>query len=234
VLQKNMVGAFHQPVLVAADLATLDTLPNREFRAGLAECVKHGLLGGRLGDTGHLDWIAGALDRVLAREAAAVAELVERSVAFKAAVVAGDEREMADGEGARPSRALLNLGHTFGHVIETLPGVSAGGRGGGSALLHGEAVALGMVAAAETSVGLGLCPGALADEVRAILARCGLPLTASGLPDASQLTELMGTDKKSAGGRVRLVLPTAGRTARVVVDAPTDAVARGWRSIGAG
>ncbi|HZW10916.1 MAG TPA: 3-dehydroquinate synthase family protein [Phycisphaerales bacterium] len=237
VLQKNMVGAFHQPVLVAADTTTLDTLPDREFRAGLAECVKHGVIGGCAGDREHFGWIRAGLDRVLARDAGALTELIERSVRFKAAVVAGDEREELGGdEPGRPSRALLNLGHTFGHVIETLPGAVGIVEGSGRSdppLLHGEAVALGMVAAAETGAELALCPPDLVEEIRTIVARCGLPTRCDGLPTAAELIKLMGTDKKIAAGRVRLVLPTPGQCARVVSDAPPEAVAVGWRAIGA-
>lgn len=234
VLQKNMVGAFHQPILVVADLPTLGTLPEREFRSGLAECVKHGLLGGCTGDPAHLDWIVASLDALLARDPERLAELVERSVAVKAAVVAGDELELLAETPGRPSRALLNLGHTFAHAIETLPGLSPTGRSADAPLLHGEAVSLGLVAAAATSAEIGLCPTGLLDEIASVLGRCGLPVNVSGLPDVARLISLMGADKKVADGRLRLVLPEPGRTARLVGGVPTGAIEVGWRAIGAG
>lgn len=229
-LQKNMAGAFHQPSLVLADIGTLATLPDREFRAGLAECVKHGLLSGCVGDVEHLDWIARSIDAVLARDAPALIELIARSVAFKAAIVTGDERETGDGAGGRPSRALLNLGHTFAHAIETLPGLRATGSGA-EGLLHGEAVALGLVAAARSSAAMGLAGPDLEEEVRSLLARCGLPAAVRGLVETQELLGRMGADKKAAAGRLRLILPLPGRTARIVVDPAAQAVAAGWDAI---
>ncbi|MBK7405587.1 MAG: 3-dehydroquinate synthase [Phycisphaerales bacterium] len=230
-LQKNMVGAFHQPSLVLADTRTLGTLPDREFKAGLAECLKHALLGGCLGDTDHLGWFESNTERVLRREADAVAELIHRSVAFKAAVVAGDEFELAEDTPGRVGRALLNLGHTFAHAMETLKGASPAGRPADSPLLHGEAVALGLLCAAETSAALGLIDRGLGPRIARALEACGLPTRAAGLPDAMRLLSLMGADKKTSGGRLRLVLPTPGCTARVVVSPEVSAVEAGWAAI---
>jgi 3-dehydroquinate synthetase len=143
-LKKNMVGAFHQPRLVAADVDTLTSLADRPFRAGLAECIKHGMIAGDWGDPGLLDWTIQAIPAALARDSATLTELVMRNVAVKAAVVGRDERE----EAPQGGRALLNLGHTFAHAIETLPSLSPDGDLNKAPLQHGEAVALGLVAAA--------------------------------------------------------------------------------------
>jgi 3-dehydroquinate synthase len=183
---KNLIGAFHQPRVVVADLATLATLPPREFRAGLAEVVKVGLVR----DAGFLDWLERELPRVLARDAEALAEAVARSCAIKAAIVAEDERESGP-------RALLNLGHTFGHAIEAATGYRT--------WLHGEAVAVGLVLAAETSHRLGWLAAGDVARVRELLRRAGLPVAAPRI-GAARARELMALDKKVAGGRVRLVL----------------------------
>lgn len=227
-LQKNMVGAFHQPALVLADIDTLGTLPAREFRAGLAECVKHGLLDGCTGDAAHFAWIADNLDAVLARQPDPLIELIARSVAFKAAIVAGDERETAD---TGPGRALLNLGHTFAHAIETIPGLSPTADPAAAPLLHGEAVSLGLVAAAATSMHLGLAPAEILAKVRSMLGRCELPTGVAGLPEDDRLLSLMGADKKTLGGRLRLVLPTAGCRAELVTGPDHLAIKAGWAAI---
>jgi 3-dehydroquinate synthase len=197
---KNMIGAFHQPRAVISDVATLDTLPDRELRAGLAEVIKHGLAL----DLRFTEWLETNLERLLARDAAALTHAVRRSCELKAEVVAADERE-------RGRRALLNFGHTFGHAIET-------GLGYGR-WLHGEAVAAGMVMAAELSARSGLIGRAELDRVRALIARAGLP---DGGPDLTphRYLELMAVDKKAAGGRVRfVVLEAIGRsTLRADID----------------
>jgi 3-dehydroquinate synthase len=183
---KNMIGAFHQPLAVIADVATLDTLPVRELRAGIAEVVKHGVAL----DAAFAAWLETSVEPLLGRERAALEHAVRRSCELKAQVVAADERE------AGP-RALLNFGHTFGHAIET-------GMGYGE-WLHGEAVAAGMVMAAELSVrAAGLARGE-AERVRALVERAGLPTAGPALP-AERLLELMRVDKKAAGGRLRFVL----------------------------
>lgn len=186
---KNMVGAFWQPRVVLADTDTLNTLPDRELSAGLAEVIKYGLIR----DLPFLEWLEANMDRLMARDAEALTFAIERSCANKAQVVAGDERETAKDGG----RALLNLGHTFGHAIET-------GMGYGE-WLHGEAVAAGTVMAAELSRRLGWLSEADVDRVRRILARAGLPVTGPKL-GADRYVDLMGHDKKVIAGKLRLVL----------------------------
>jgi shikimate kinase/3-dehydroquinate synthase len=183
---KNMVGAFHQPLAVIADVASLDTLPERELRAGLAEVIKHGFVL----DAPFVTWLEANIDRLLARDRAALAHAVLRSCELKAQVVAADERE------AGP-RAVLNFGHTFGHAIEA--GVGYG------EWLHGEAVAAGMVMAAELSARAGSLRREDAQRVRALIARAGLPVRGPALAPERYL-ELMQVDKKAAGGHVRFIL----------------------------
>jgi 3-dehydroquinate synthase len=183
---KNMIGAFHQPTAVIADVAALATLPERELRAGIAEVIKHGFAL----DAELVAWLEANMARLLAREAGALTHVVRRSCELKAAVVAQDERETG-------RRALLNLGHTFGHAIEAGAGYGA--------WLHGEAVAAGMVMAAELSVRAGALAPADATRVRALLERAGLPVRGPAMaPD--RYLELMALDKKAARGRTRFVL----------------------------
>jgi len=183
---KNMIGAFHQPLAVVADVATLDTLPERELRSGLAEVVKHGFIL----DAAFVAWLEANVEKLLARDRDALAHAVRRSCELKAQVVAADERETG-------ARALLNFGHTFGHAIEA-------GLGYGE-WLHGEAVAAGMVMAAELSVRTGTLAAAEAARVRALLERARLPVRGPSL-GAERYLELMQVDKKAARGRVRFVL----------------------------
>ncbi len=188
---KNLIGAFHQPVLVVADTAVLDTLPPREFRAGYAEIVKYGLLG----DAAFFAWLDANVPEVFSGGAARE-HAIATSCRMKAAIVARDERETGD-------RALLNLGHTFGHAFEAAAGFS--GR-----LLHGEAVALGMTLAAEFSARLGvLSPEAVVRMTRH-LADIGLPVRPAdvegGVPDADRLMELMSQDKKVKRGKLTFIL----------------------------
>ena len=186
---KNMIGAFHQPAAVIADVATLTSLPDRELRAGIAEVIKHGFAL----DAALVAWLEQSMEALLARDARALSHAVRRSCELKARIVAADEREAG-------ARALLNFGHTFGHAIEA-------GAGYGS-WLHGEAVAAGMVMAAELSVRVGLLTDADAGRLRRLVARAGLPVAGPALgPD--RYLELMAGDKKSAGGRPRYVLLTA-------------------------
>ena len=189
---KNLIGAFHQPSLVLIDPTVLATLPDRELRAGYAEIVKIGLIG----DADFFDWCDLNLDAVLAREPQALARAIETAVRAKAAVVAADEHE------TQGTRALLNLGHTFGHALEAEAGFS-------DALLHGEAVAAGMVLAFRLSAELGLCPAADADRVATHLERAGLPAHPNRIglkTNAATLVRHMTQDKKMAGGRLALIL----------------------------
>ncbi|MBL8764350.1 MAG: 3-dehydroquinate synthase [Phycisphaerae bacterium] len=222
-LRKNMAGAFHPPLAVLADVALLDSLPMRQFRSGLAECVKHGVIGGPWGEPALLAWLRVHAASILAREPGTLAELVERNVRLKAAVVGSDEREEADQGG----RALLNLGHTFGHAIETLSGARPHRTGESPPLLHGEAVAIGLIAACMTSIAVGCAPPELLDSVRSLLTDFGLPTQAEGLPSDDVLLERMRGDKKVLGGRLRLVLPSGPSTCRIVPDPPEAAVRAG-------
>jgi 3-dehydroquinate synthase len=185
-LGKNMIGAFYQPRLVLADIATLHTLPPRELSAGLAEVVKYGLTL----DRDFFAWLETNMEQLVARRPEALAYAVRRSCELKAEVVAADERESG-------LRALLNLGHTFGHAIEA--GLSYG------TWLHGEAVAAGMVQATRLSQRMGLLGEADVARVTALLERARLPIAPPDL-GADRYLELMGVDKKVEGGRLRLVL----------------------------
>lgn len=185
-LGKNMIGAFHQPVRVIADLATLDTLPPREVSAGLAEVIKYG----PIFDDDFLGWIEAHLEALRSRDRAALVHAVRRSCEIKAEVVGQDEREAG-------LRAILNFGHTFGHAIEA-------GLGYGQ-WLHGEAVGCGMVMAAELSVRLGLVPAAYAARLKALIVRAGLPVSGPRL-GAARYLELMRHDKKAEGGEIRFVV----------------------------
>jgi len=183
---KNMIGAFHQPLAVIADVATLDTLPDRELRAGIAEVIKHGFIL----DLQFVGWLEENIGKLLSRDRASLEHAVRRSCELKAAVVARDERESG-------LRAILNFGHTFGHAIEA-------GMGYGE-WLHGEAVAAGMVMASELSVRAGTLSRQEADRVKALVARAGLPVEGPDLA-LERYLDLMRVDKKAADGRVRFVL----------------------------
>jgi len=186
---KNMIGAFHQPRLVLADTDVLLSLPKREFAAGVAEIVKYGI--GL--DAGFFAWLESNLDGLLARETGALTEAIRRSCEIKARIVAADERETA----AAGGRVLLNLGHTFGHAIETALGYGA--------WLHGEAVGCGMMLAARLSRELGMLAEDDARRILALLDRTGLPVT---MPDIAvdEMLEHMGRDKKNDAGVMRLIL----------------------------
>jgi 3-dehydroquinate synthase len=189
---KNLIGAFHQPVLVAADLDLLGTLPRRQLLAGYAEVAKYGLLG----DAGFFAWLEQHAARLLDGDLDLMAEAVARSCAHKARIVAADERETGE-------RALLNLGHTFGHALEAATGFS-------DRLLHGESIAIGMVMAFDLSVRLGLCPAADLARVRNHLAAVALPVDTASIrnpvlsPD--ELWHHMQQDKKASQGRLTFVL----------------------------
>lgn len=184
---KNLVGAFWQPRLVLADIATLRTLPEREYRAGLAEVVKYGALG----DATFFTWLEQHADALRQREETVIAEAVLRSCQHKAAIVARDERESGE-------RALLNFGHTFGHALETI--------GNYQSLLHGEAVAIGMVMAAHLSARLGWADRADGERLSALLLQLGLPITCPTEANPARILDLMRLDKKSLSDRLRLIL----------------------------
>ena len=186
---KNMIGAFYQPQLVLCDLSTLATLPPRELSAGLAEVIKYG----PIADMAFMDWIEAHLDALLARDPAALAHAVRRSCEIKAQVVGADEREGG-------VRAILNFGHTFGHAIEA-------GMGYGQ-WLHGEAVACGMVLAAQLSQRLGGVDAPFVQRLTRLIERAGLPVRAPAL-GVDRYLELMRVDKKSDAGELRFVLLSA-------------------------
>jgi 3-dehydroquinate synthase len=202
-LGKNMIGAFYQPLRVIADLDTLDTLPDREISAGLAEVIKYG----PIADDAFLGWIEDNLDALLVRDKKALAHAVKRSCEIKAWVVGLDERETG-------LRAILNFGHTFGHAIEA-------GLGFGT-WLHGEAVGCGMVMAADLSHRLGLIDAAYAQRITRLVERARLPIRGPQL-GADRYLELMRVDKKSEAGEIRFVVIEApGRAA--LRPAPDDIV----------
>ena len=203
-LGKNMIGAFHQPQLVVADIRTLETLPERELRSGLAEVIKHGLIR----DAAFFGWIEAHLDRLLTRDPAALEHAVLGSIAIKSEIVTQDERE-------RGLRALLNFGHTFGHAIETGLGYGA--------WLHGEAVAAGMVMAADLSRQLGYLSEADCARIRSLFERAGLPTAVRGITP-ERMQQLMRLDKKAKGGRVHFVLLQRLGVALLRADVPTGAI----------
>ncbi|MFO0783370.1 MAG: 3-dehydroquinate synthase [Phycisphaerales bacterium] len=207
-LAKNMIGAFWQPRLVVCDPETLATLPVRELRCGLAECVKHAVLA----DPALLTWMEERADPILAADPATMEALVARSVAIKAAIVARDERETGE-------RAHLNLGHTFAHAIEALDHAH---------VKHGEAVAIGLVAAAH----LGGDAHLKAAVTRA-LRRLGLPTALPNALPVGALVRAMHADKKSVAGALRLVVPQALGTVAVQTGVPEAAVQAAWMAVGA-
>ena len=186
-LGKNMIGAFHQPRGVIIDVTTLDTLADRQLSAGLAEVIKYGLID----DPEFFAWLEDHIEDLRRRDTRALVHAIERSCADKARVVAADEREAG-------RRALLNLGHTFGHAIETGMGYGV--------WLHGEAVGAGMCMAAELSSRLGLIGPDLVARIRDLVARAGLPVDAPENLDSGRFLELMAVDKKVRDGKLRLVL----------------------------
>lgn len=189
---KNMLGAFWQPQVVLADTDTLNTLEDRELRAGIAEVIKYGLLG----DFSFFEWLEQNVERLNQRDPEALAYAIYRSCWDKAQIVAEDEREAG-------KRALLNLGHTFGHAIETGTNYTE--------YLHGEAVAIGMCMAADMSVAQGWLTQADAERAKVLISKAGLPVVINDQVTSDQLTavqfmQLMGLDKKVANGQLRLVL----------------------------
>jgi 3-dehydroquinate synthase len=199
---KNLIGAFHQPKLVLTDIATFATLPAREMRGGLAECIKHAVIR----DAGLFDFISGNLAGIMACDAGVLGQLVAANVAIKAAIVREDPFEQS-------VRALLNFGHTFGHAIETVTqyGVS-----------HGEAVGLGMIAAGRLANARKTFPAADLQKLVALIQAAGLPTSVS--IDVDQTFAAMATDKKVQGGKLRLILPTKIGDARIVTDVPAEEI----------
>jgi 3-dehydroquinate synthase len=206
-LGKNMIGAFHQPLRVLCDLATIDSLPEREVSAGLAEIIKYG----PIADAAFLDWTEANIGALRARDAAALAHAVQRSCEIKAWVVAQDEREGG-------LRAILNFGHTFGHAVEAALGYGQ--------WLHGEAVGCGMVMASALSARLGLVPPAFVARMQRLIERAGLPTAAPASIGVERFLELMRVDKKAEAGEIRFVLIDAagGDVGRAVQRGAPDAL----------
>jgi 3-dehydroquinate synthase len=200
---KNMIGAFHQPRAVVADIRTLTTLPDREYHAGIAEVVKYGLIY----DAQFFTWLEANVEALNARKDKAIIHAIKRSCEIKAEIVGVDEREHG-------LRAILNLGHTFGHAIETATGYGT--------WLHGEAVAAGMIMAADMSVRLGWLTDADLQRAVVLLEQFGLPVRGPAI-GAQRARELMGMDKKVLGGKLRLVLLKRLGRADVVGDYAIDA-----------
>ena len=212
---KNLIGAFHQPALVLADLDLLATLPARQMRAGYAEVVKYGLLG----DLAFYERLETGWQALFGNDARALADAVETSVAAKAAIVARDETEQGD-------RMLLNLGHTFGHALEAWAGYS-------DRLLHGEAVSIGMAQAFRYSEATGFCPAGTAQRVEAHLRAVGLPTRVADIADAGKdgpsrdtLLNLMGQDKKVQDGKLTFILVSGIGAAYVARDVDRDSIAQ--------
>ena len=207
---KNLIGAFHQPSLVLADISALNSLRDRDFLAGYGEVVKYGLLG----DAAFFEWQENNADRIIRRDPDALAYAVRRSVEMKAEIVVRDETEQGD-------RALLNLGHTFCHALEAATGYS-------DRLLHGEGVAIGCALAFELSSQMGLCAQEDPSRVRQLLAEMGMKVGLNDipgdLPDAAALVELMGQDKKVIGGKLHFILARGIGDAFVTSDVHADAV----------
>ncbi len=208
---KNLVGAFHQPVAVLADTSTLATLPNRELRAGLAEVLKYGALG----DRAFFDWISENTEPLLARDDEAIAYAIATSCTHKAGIVSRDETETGE-------RMLLNLGHTFGHAIEAEQGFGG--------LVHGEAVAVGMVLAAQLSAQLDMAPQGDADRLAKTLGALGLPTRIPEGLDPQRLLARMRLDKKNVSGKLRLILWRGIGHACVVPDVDEAEVLRALQS----
>lgn len=184
---KNLLGAFHQPGMVLIDTQTLDTLPIREFRAGMAEVVKYGAIM----DNEFLDWLENSVTAINSRDAAALAFLIQRSVQSKAGIVAADETEAG-------IRAILNFGHSFGHALEAITAYTE--------FLHGEAIAIGMVIAATLSEQRGLCPTGTAARLGRLLHALGLPTELPGTVSNAAMLDALELDKKAVAGGLRLIL----------------------------
>ncbi|AZT82850.1 3-dehydroquinate synthase [Marinobacter sp. NP-4(2019)] len=205
-LGKNMIGAFHQPEVVLIDTNSLKTLPPREVSAGLAEVIKYGLIR----DADFLAWLESEMDRLMVLSPESLVDAIYRSCACKADVVAQDEREGG-------LRAILNLGHTFGHAIETFAGYGN--------WLHGEAVGTGMVMAADLSLREGMISGEDVARVRELVARAGLPLMPPAEMTPAHFMDLMAVDKKNVDGALRLVLLRSLGDAYVTADANPENLA---------
>jgi 3-dehydroquinate synthetase len=229
VMLKNAVGLFHQPAMVVADVGVLSSLPPRDLRSGLAECIKHAVIAqGGSGDGLSLSEIESSIASVIGGDWASAAEFVAQNIALKARVVADDERELARGE--RPGRRALNLGHTFAHAIEALEATRVEVDGRSVHPTHGEAVGLGLLAACRLAERCGVASGDLGSGVAGALGQAGLPQRLVGGAEPDVLISAMRQDKKSQSGSLRLVLPTPEGV--IMMDDPGDAaLCDAWRAI---
>ncbi len=228
-LLKNLIGAFWQPQLVIADIDVLDSLEPRQRRSGLAECIKHGCIADGVGQPGLLDWMIEHLDQITSFEPQTITQLVKKNVELKAAVVALDEREDTSKQGGR---MLLNFGHTFGHAIETIPHLTPDPSDPSLAPLHhGEAIALGMVAACRAAQADQDLDPSVGDELVSVLTRVGLPTQIADLISDSELIERMLHDKKSTANTLRVIYPNARGECKVVDNASAAAVGSGFSAI---
>ncbi len=212
-LGKNMVGAFWQPKAVVVDPQVLSTLNARDFRCGLAECVK----GALIADASLLQFLSTEASRILALDQDVLRTLIERCVRIKAEIVAADERESG-------RRALLNLGHTFAHAIESISELK---------VRHGEAVSIGLMAAAHCAVKTGRLTADQHNHIEQVLTTFGLPIRLPSPVDEQRLLAAMRHDKKATQGRTQLILPTGVGGAELVGDVPVEVVAAGWAGVGA-
>ena len=212
-LGKNLIGSFWQPRMVLTDPSTLLTLESRDFRSGLAECVKHGMIA----DADLLEFLTTQKDEIASLDLGVLTDLIERSARIKASIVMEDETE-AD------CRALLNLGHTFAHVIEPIKALD---------LRHGEAVSIGLCAALSCSILTGRLTETDQDHLRDILEGLGLPVRLDKPVSIPTLISAMRFDKKVSGGQLRLILPTQGGGAEIVDDVEESAIAQAWADVGA-
>jgi 3-dehydroquinate synthase len=203
---KNLIGAFHQPVGVWIDIASLATLPDRQFRSGLAEVVKYGAIM----NEPFFAYLEANADAIMNRDADAIIEIVARSCTMKAEVVAEDEFETTG------RRAILNYGHTFAHAFETIAGYGEWS--------HGEAVAAGMVRASRLAELRGRIDACVTDRQITLLRRFGLPTTIDPAWDIDAMIRIMGQDKKAEAGRLRFILPTRLGHVEMVSDVPREAV----------
>ena len=210
-LGKNLVGAFHQPAAVIMDVQTLTTLPPRAFRCGLAECIKHAIIA----DPSMLDWMEAHADTLAPSHAGELVEFIARNVRLKCDIVTSDENESSQ-------RMLLNLGHTFAHAIETRAELH---------LEHGQAVALGLLAACAAGESLGLTRIHLRPRLAGLIQQVGLPTKLTSKPPWPEIIAAMRSDKKSHAGAIRLIIPVDAGMVQVVDSAPESAIAAGLNAV---
>jgi 3-dehydroquinate synthase len=216
---KNLIGAFHQPAAVLADVSTLATLPEEEFRTGLAEVVKHAVIR----DADLFSLLEAQVDRLLARDPQVLEDVVARNVEIKADIVMADPQESG-------LRRILNYGHTIGHALESVAMASAG-KLGGQVVTHGRAVALGMMAEAHIALKRGLMHRGPLERQKHLLKRFGLPVSLQAAVDLDQCLAIMQHDKKAVAGRLRFVLPEGIGAVRDIDDVTAEEVCRAIRSL---